>query len=239
MNINNTAIVVAAGKSTRYGGNIPKILLDLGGKPLLYHSLDVLEKSPLIEQIILVTSYDLIDTCEKEIIIPGKFKKIEAVIAGGKERQDSVKEGLKTIYKPIQNVLIHDGARPFLTQTMIKEVLCALTTVEGTVIGTKISDTIKEVDANLMIHHTVPRDMLWAVQTPQAFQYSVLMQAYQWAFDIGMQFTDDAGLVEKFGKKVQLIEGSSLNIKITTPEDLIMANQIYNYLQNNPSEGNS
>ncbi len=220
------AIVVAAGKGERFGSETPKIMVDLGGKPLVLYSLEVFQKSTLVDRIILVTSRDLVDFFENELIPDSKLSKVDQVVLGGRERQDSVKEGLKAIYKAPESVLIQDAARPFLTEMMIEQCHNALDKTEGAIVGTKITDTIKLVNEDLLVQKTIPRDALWAVQTPQVFRYPTLIEAYQWAFDGKIQFTDDASLVERYGKSIQIIPSSPLNIKITTPEDLMMAELI-------------
>ncbi len=217
------AIVVAAGKGIRFGGNTPKSLVTLGGKPLMVHCLQTLNQSRWIDNIILVTSRELVSTCEKEILHKYSLVRVDQVIEGGKERQDSVMAGLKAISHPPQFVLIQDAARPFLTEDMIEQTLHGAKEVGGAVIATKITDTVKETDGSAFVQKTIPRDNLWSVQTPQTFNYSILVSAYQWAFDNHLQVTDDASLVEKFGNAVKLIPGTKNNIKITTPEDLELA----------------
>jgi len=220
------AVVVAAGRGERFGSETPKVMAELGGKPLMLYCLETLQKSPSVDRIVLVTSGDMIDYCENELVPDNKLKKVDQVVMGGKERQDSVKEGLKAIFKAPEAVLIQDAARPFLTETMINDCYNALTKYEGAIVGTKVNDTIKMVDDNLVIQKTVPRDALWAVQTPQVFRYTTLVNAYQWAFDGKVQFTDDASLVERYGKTIQIIPSSPFNIKITTQEDLALAELI-------------
>ena len=225
----NIAIVVAAGSGIRFGASTPKVFAECGGLPLIAHCLKTLESSEYIDQVILVTGKDFIDYCQTEIVAKYKFRKVEMVVPGGKERQDSVREGLKNIYQSPNRVLIQDGARPFLSEAMIASTIEGCQSTDGAVIGTKITDTIKQVKDDMTIQHTVPRQMLWAVQTPQTFKFEVLIEAYQWAFDSGITWTDDAGLVEQFGKKVTIIPGVSHNIKVTTPEDLVMAQLIWEY----------
>ena len=220
------AIVVAAGKGTRFGGETPKPLVELGGIPLMVHCLRTLNQSRWIDNIVLVTSQELITTCEKEIIPKYSLNRIDQVIEGGKERQNSVMAGLKSLNKPPQYVLIQDAARPFLTDSMIEQTLVAAKEHGGAVIATKVIDTIKETDDNLIVQKTIPRDNLWSVQTPQVFNYSILIAAYQWAFDNHMKVTDDAGMVEQYEKPVKLVPGPIDNIKITTQEDLKLAELI-------------
>lgn len=225
--MNRIAIVVAAGKGERFGGNIPKAMLELAGIPLMAHSLQTLNKSPYIDKIILVTSKELIPICEKDIIQKYSLIRVDDIVEGGKERQDSVMAGLKAIHRPTAKILIQDAARPFLTEKMIEKTFSALKHYDGAVIGTKLTDTIKMLSDDYRIEKTVSRNNLWSVQTPQSFNYPILIQAYQNALDSKIEMTDDAGLLEQLGRNIKLIPGSKFNIKITTPEDLALAELIY------------
>ena len=152
--------------------------------------------------------------------------KVKTLVVGGKERQDSVSHGLQKLEKDASIVLVHDGVRPFVTPGMIKETVDLARKGECVTVGVPIKDTIKEVDAKGIVRHTLERSKLWAIQTPQAFPLKVLMRAYEESHKHKIYGTDDATLVERAGGTVRVIMGSYENIKITTPEDLILAEEI-------------
>ena len=211
------AIIVAAGESRRMGG-VDKVLAPLGGKPVLAHVLDAFQRCNSIDQIIVVVSSANVERCRKLITKEGLSKPIE-VCAGGRRRQDSVAAGLKQL----QNchwVVIHDGARPLVTRDLIERGLKAAQETGAAVAAIPVTDTIKVAGDNRIVHQTPPRQNLWAVQTPQVFRYSLIAEAYEKA---NSEVTDDASLVEQLGHKVKLYMGAYDNIKITTPDDLLIA----------------
>ena len=220
-----TAIVLAAGNGRRMQSDTPKQFMELCGHPLVYYSLYAFEKSP-VDEVILVTGKDDVSYCKKEIIDGYGFQKVRAVIPGGKERYLSVYEGLKAA-AGTDYVLIHDGARPLIDETEIQLSMRMVTLEDACVVGVPVKDTIKVGNLENYAVDTPDRSSLWAVQTPQSFSYELLMEAYDKMWrekDSGAVITDDAMIVERFtGHKVKLVQGKYENIKVTTPEDLLIA----------------
>lgn len=222
-----TAIVLAAGSGKRMNSKVHKQYLLLKGKPVLYYSLKAFEDSR-IDDIILVVGAGDIDFCRKEIVEQYGFKKVHAIVEGGKERYHSVYEGLKAAGET-DYVLIHDGARPFVSGPIIARTLDAVCEYKACVVGMPVKDTIKIVDEDTFAKETPNRSHVWMVQTPQAFSYSLIYDAYtRMLADEDTAITDDAMVVERMTDyKVKLIEGSYENIKITTPEDLDVAEKFF------------
>lgn len=225
--VNNYAIIAAAGTGSRMGTTTKKQYLTLAGEPVLAHTLRVFENSSLIKHVVLVVGQDELAWCHDEILAKFNFTKVLTVVPGGIYRQHSVYNGLVALKAQATDVVIvHDGARPLLTETVLK------TTIQGAVVGgaavaaVPVKDTIKKASANKTILETPPRETLWAVQTPQAFRYQLLMRAYQRAEEEDFIGTDDASLVERSGQEVHLVDGSYENIKITTLEDMAFAEAI-------------
>ena len=220
----NTAIVLAAGQGKRMHSKIQKQFLEIGGKPVLYYSLRCFQESPLIQDIILVTGEESISYCKEEIVQKYGFTKVSAVIPGGKERYDSVYAGLCEC-RDCEYVLIHDGARPFVTEEILKRGLQKVKETGACVIGMPSKDTVKVADEADFVSETPDRKRVWTVQTPQIFSYSLIREAHDSIRQKDMsKITDDAMVVEQeTGAKVALAEGSYQNIKITTPEDLDIA----------------
>ena len=218
------AVVVAAGRGTRMGGSLQKQFLDLGGKPLVYYALKCLQDSEYIDEIILVTGAESIDYCRREIIEKFGLSKVREIAAGGRERYDSVYEGLKRC-QDADYVFIHDGARPFISEEIIKRGLDGAKKTGACVVGMPSKDTVKLADEEGYVKETPARNLVWTVQTPQVFRYSLIRKAYESMQSKDMTaVTDDACVVEQeTGVKIWLAEGSYKNIKITTPEDLLIA----------------
>ena len=224
MSERNTAIVLAAGQGKRMHSKIQKQFLEIGGKPVLYYSLRCFQESPLIQDIILVTGEESISYCKEEIVQKYGFTKVSAVIPGGKERYDSVYAGLCEC-RDCEYVLIHDGARPFVTEEILKRGLQKVKETGACVIGMPSKDTVKVADEADFVKETPNRKCVWTIQTPQIFLYSLIREAHDSIRQKDMsKITDDAMVVEQeTGAKVALAEGSYQNIKITTPEDLDIA----------------
>lgn len=224
MSEKQVAIVLAAGKGKRMNSKIQKQYLMLHGKPVLFYSLDVLERCPFIDEIVLVTGKGEETYCWNEIVKTYHFQKIKQIVAGGKERYHSVYEGIKAVGN-CDYLYIHDGARPFITQEILERGRETVKKYGSCVVGMPVKDTIKVIDEETFAVETPAREKLWMVQTPQIFQYSLIREAYEKLMEsdqIGV--TDDAMVVEKMmNQKVKLVEGSYQNIKITTPEDLKIA----------------
>ncbi len=223
------AIVPSAGLGRRFGSDANKPFQILGGKPLVVWALETLESVDAIEEIIPVLRKEDVER-GIEVFRSYNISKTKRVAAGGKERQDSVYNGLKIIVDKNCIVLIHDGARPLIEKDLIekeiKELLKGgkggLKSFDGVVLGVPVKDTIKEAGSGI-IRRTIKRDSLWAIQTPQVFPYKKISAAYKKSIKEGFYSTDDAALMERYGGKIKVIMGSYSNIKITTPDDLIFA----------------
>ena len=224
MSERNTAIVLAAGQGKRMHSKVQKQFLEIQGYPVLYYSLRCFQESPLIQDIILVTGEVSISYCKEEIVQKYGFTKVSAVIPGGKERYDSVYAGLCEC-RDGEYVLIHDGARPFVTEEILKRGLQKVKETGACVIGMPSKDTVKLSDEEGYVKETPNRKCVWTIQTPQIFLYSLIREAHDSIRQKDMsKITDDAMVVEQeTGAKVALAEGSYQNIKITTPEDLDIA----------------
>ena len=224
MSERNTAIVLAAGQGKRMHSKVQKQFLEIQGYPVLYYSLHCFQESPLIQDIILVTGEESISYCKEEIVQKYGFTKVSAVIPGGKERYDSVYAGLCEC-RDCEYVLIHDGARPFVTEEILKRGLQKVKETGACVIGMPSKDTVKLSDEEGYVKETPNRKCVWTIQTPQIFSYSLIREAHDSIRQKDMsKITDDAMVVEYFTKTlVKFVEGSYQNIKITTPEDLLIA----------------
>ena len=219
-----TAIVLAAGQGKRMGTKIQKQFLEIQGKPILYYSLNAFQNSEVIDEIILVTSEGLENYCEEEFVKKYDFSKVSKIVCGGAERYHSVWHGLKEIDEE-GYVFIHDGARPFVNDDILNRAYEAVSEYGACVVGMPVKDTIKISDENGFAKETPNRSLVWAVQTPQVFQVSLIKEAYGKLMECDdIPVTDDAMVAEQMlGTKVKLVEGSYENIKITTPEDLGIA----------------
>jgi 2-C-methyl-D-erythritol 4-phosphate cytidylyltransferase len=211
------AIIVAAGSSQRMNG-VDKVMAPLGGKPVLAWSIEALEKSPEVERIVLVNSQKNLESVQC-LVMEKKWSKVAEVCLGGQRRQDSVAAGLKLLGH-CEWVIIHDGARPFLTPELLERGLEAAREMGAAAAAVPVTDTIKLASDNRTVIETLPRANLWAVQTPQVFRLEIIKEAYK---QIRTEVTDDASLVEMSGHPVKLYMGSYDNIKITTPRDLAIA----------------
>lgn len=221
-----TVLIPAAGMGKRMGTAEAKQFLQLGDKPMLAHTLLAFQRTPEIDEIIPVLSEEDMEGCLRDVIEKYRITKVKTLVVGGKERHDSVLHGLQKIEQDTTVVLVHDGVRPFVTPEMIREVVGFAKKGECIAVGVPIKDTIKEVDENKIVRRTLERGRLWAIQTPQAFPVDILRRAYEESYSRHRFGTDDATLVERAGGTVRVIMGSYENIKITTPEDLILAEEI-------------
>ena len=217
------AVVLAAGKGKRMHSAVQKQFLMLGGKPVIFYSLEQFEQCPCIDEIVLVTGEEEIDYCRKEIVEKFDFQKVKKIVAGGAERFLSVYNGLKAC--TCDFVYIHDGARPFVDQAILERTREDVKRYGACVAGMPVKDTIKISDGDGYADVTPPRSRVWMVQTPQVFTYSCIKDAYDKLIADGrMDVTDDAMVLECMaGQKTKLTLGSYENIKITTPEDLEIA----------------
>lgn len=228
----SAAIVLAAGQGKRMQSHVQKQFLLLNGRPLITYALEAFENSP-VDQIILVAGPDEIRYCQEEIAEKYGFSKVTKVIAGGRERYYSVYEGLKAA-EGAEYVLIHDGARPLLDQEMISRSLEGAKEYGACVVGMPVKDTIKTSGADGFVESTPDRSALWQVQTPQAFYYPWILEAYKKLFsreEYQQGVTDDGMVLESMtAHKVKLIEGSYFNIKVTTPEDMAVAEALLEFI---------
>ena len=217
-----TAIVLAAGRSTRMGGGPNKQFIELLGKPIIWYSLTAFELCGAVDAVILVRRPDYAQEAE-QIVREFGFQKVVAVADGGVERQNSVWNGLDKCDPATEIVAIHDGARPLVTPALIQDTITSARTHGTGIAANKVVDTIKEANEDRTVIRTVDRTKLWAVQTPQTARLSLLRKAYTKVFQEQIVVTDEAAAVESLGQKVHLVETSFLNLKITTPADLAMA----------------
>ena len=212
------AIITAGGQGVRIGGTVPKQFLHIAGRPILEHTLDNFRKTGLVDQVILVVPESEVETVRKNYVHFGDW--LTQVVAGGKERQDSVGNGLAVLDESIEIVAVHDGVRPFITTEMIQQSIKAAREQGGAICAIPVSDTLKRADANGNVRETVDRNGLWRMQTPQTFRRTLLDEAFRQARADDYYGTDEGMLVERLGHPVKLVPGSEFNIKITRPEDL-------------------
>ncbi|WP_100404169.1 2-C-methyl-D-erythritol 4-phosphate cytidylyltransferase [Bacillus sp. FJAT-42315] len=216
-------VIPAAGQGKRMKADCNKLLLSLQGRPVIIHTLEVFEKDPACDGIVLAVKEE-----EKplftNLITEYNMSKVYKLVTGGEERQQSVYSGLKQL-EHADIVLVHDGARPFMMRKMIDELVKEAKISGAAIAAVPVKDTIKRVKDGTVVE-TVERSSLWAVQTPQAFRLSSLLQAHEQAEKDGFLGTDDASLIERINLPVQIVEGDYDNIKLTTPEDLVFAEAI-------------
>ncbi|OEU75284.1 MAG: 2-C-methyl-D-erythritol 4-phosphate cytidylyltransferase [Desulfuromonadales bacterium C00003107] len=216
-------LIPAAGMGRRMGATVNKQYLPLNGRPILGHTIALFDEHPLIDKIYVITPADEFELCRREVLEPGNFCKVQGLVPGGAERQDSVRNGLQACAAgPDDIVLIHDGVRPLLQPELIDRLVAEVQERGACLVGVPVKDTIKQV-ADGRIEGTPDRSGLWQAQTPQAFRYGQILEAYRRAQQDGFRGTDDASLVERLGLPVTVIAGSYRNIKLTTPEDLLLA----------------
>jgi len=218
-----SAILLAAGKGLRLRSRISKPLVKVAGRPLILYSLSALSREGGLKDIIVVASKNN-RAGITALIKKHKIKKVSRVVLGGRRRQDSVRSGLKALTQGAGLVLIHDSARPFIDSKSISSAIRSGEKNGAAVIAVRVSSTIKSVRAGLWVEKTLDRKQLWEIQTPQVFNTRLLLSAYKKYGD--SEVTDDASLIEKMGKRVAVVEGSKLNIKVTSPEDLKIAGGI-------------
>ena len=222
-----TAVVLAAGQGRRMGTDLPKQFLPLCGKPVLWYSLNCFQNSGLTDRIVLVTGKEWIGYCEEEIVQKYGLSKVKTITEGGENRYDSVYNGLKAC-ADTEFVMIHDGARPFITDEILRRGLLGAEKTGACVIGMPSKDTVKIADQEGFIKETPQRSSVWIIQTPQVFRYSLIREAYRRIMESGtVNVTDDAMVVEQtLGTKISLAEGSYENLKVTTPDDLLKCRAI-------------
>lgn len=219
------ALIPAAGMGKRMGASINKQYLQLAGMPIVARTISVFEQAPFIEGIFLVTPAEEIPYCREHVVEAFGFRKVAAIVAGGRERQNSVMNGLAAMagsVAPDDVVLIHDGVRPLVSRRMLREAIEVAGTCDGALVAVPAKDTIKIVSSGI-VAGTPERETLWQAQTPQAFRFDIIHRAHLAAERDGFTGTDDASLVERQDGRICVVRGDYRNIKITTPEDLVLA----------------
>ena len=217
------AIIPAAGRGKRIGASVPKQFLEIQGKPLLHHTLTVFASCKLIDYVVLVMPQADVDEMGEDWL--NKYDIVREVVVGGEQRQDSVYNGFNSLEEGTDIVVVHDGVRPFTTPQMITATVEAAQQHGAAITAIPVSDTVKQA-ADGFVKQTVSRDGLWRVQTPQAFQYGLLQQAFKKAKKDSYYGTDEGSLVEYLGERVKIVPGSELNIKITRKEDLVLGESL-------------
>jgi len=220
------AIIVSAGKGVRMNRSTPKQYLLLQGRPVLCHTIIAFDSCPEVDNIILVVPENDIQFCREQLLSELNLKTPVNVIAGGKRRQDSVFNGILSIDDRGGIVVIHDSVRPLVSSDMISRCIRKARTSGACILGVPLRDTLKAVDGNSVIKKTIPRESLWLAQTPQAFHYQLIRDAHEAAAKQGFEATDDAALLEWMGLPVSILGSTADNLKITTNEDLVLANII-------------
>ena len=219
MNKKTAAIIVAGGSGSRMGTDVPKQFIKINGKEIILHTLSVFEKCDFIDKIIVVCHSDYLDFCKG---LFSEVKKDITVVAGGNTRQQSVFMGLKEAFD-CEYVFVHDAVRCLIEENHIKMLYNELLKGNSCTLAVRVKDTIKIADENNIVTNTPDRNSLWQIQTPQAFLVGELLSAHEYAVKTSFEGTDDCSVMEHYGKKITLVEGSYKNIKITTPSDIEIA----------------
>ncbi len=228
MNSKISVLIPAAGQGSRMDSSVKKPYLMLGDKPILSHTIDRFEQNSVIDEIFVIVDESDFPMCQKEVLTPFGYRKVNELVPGGTTRQESVFKGLCTLSNDVDYVVVHDGVRPFIDEDIIFACLEAAEDYGVSISAVPVKETIKVANSNLFIDHTPDRDSLWRVQTPQVFRKSILVDAHEKAIQDGFSASDDAALVEKLGLPVKLVLGSYQNVKLTTPEDLRLAETLLN-----------
>ena len=220
------AVIVAAGNASRMGG-IDKVMAELGGEPMIVRTARAFQRSDVIREIVIVTRPDLIDRIKA---LCGPFDKVKEVVAGGADRAESVKNGLKALSSKVCLAAVHDGARPLITQEVIDRTVRTAHIYAAAAPGVPVKDTAKIVQGGVVLE-TPDRSTLQAIQTPQVFDYDLLKSALKKAKSDKAAITDDCSAVERMGMAVRIVEGDERNIKVTTPMDLQIAELLLEEMQ--------
>jgi len=217
------ALIAAAGLGKRMNAKISKPFIPIFGKPILAYTIEKFEQCKFIEKIYLIVNPEERDFCSKDIILKYNFSKVQELIEGGETRQDSVYNGLKVLGPDTDIVVIHDGVRPLVEKTIIQESIEAAQEYGAAIAAIPLKETVKKSRKDFFINETLNREEIWRAQTPQTFKYDIILSAYHQSYKDKFFATDDATIVERYGHKVKMIIGSEGNIKITTPFDIIIA----------------
>lgn len=215
-----TGLIVAAGRGRRMGSKTPKVMLPVGGRPLLAHTLQAFEEAGRIDQVVLVTAEDLLAVVAQEVVDAHGLRKVRQIIPGGVRRQDSVRIGLGAVGPECPLVAIHDGARPLITPELIDRAVAEAAGNGAAALAVRPGDTVRRGEGETF-QVTLDRDKLWLMQTPQVFACRLIHDAHRQAGERGLDGTDDVALVEAMGHPVRVVQGHRENIKVTTPEDLL------------------
>ena len=218
------AIIPAGGQGTRMGGTVPKQFQALRGKPILHYTLRTFQESGLIDSLILVVPEKELENARTDWL--ERPPVVKQVVVGGEKRQDSVFNGYQALPTDTDIVLVHDGVRPFLSREMIQETIHTAGKFGAAITAIPVHDTLKQVDDSGLVQRTVEREGLWRVQTPQAFRYDLLGEAFRNAQADSFYGTDEAALIEHLGQEVRVVDGSEWNLKITRQEDLVLGESI-------------
>lgn len=216
-------VIVAAGTGSRMNSKLNKQFIDLDGVPVIARTIKAFNDSKIIDKIVVVISEELKANFINEIELKYDFHKLYKIVVGGKERQESVFNGLNSLEPSDDIVLIHDGARPFISNILIEKIVQNSIEHKALIVAVPVKDTIKVVNNNMKVEKTLNRESLWAVQTPQVFRLNEIIEAHVYASENNIVATDDASLYELLGKEVHIIYGDYNNIKITTIEDLTIS----------------
>lgn len=219
------ALIPAAGMGKRMGASINKQYLQLAGQPILARTLAIFEASEAIAGVVLIIPEDEIPYCRKHVVEAFRFRKVLEIVPGGKERQHSVMNGLRAMLKYVDNsdiILVHDGVRPLVSEELLLRSIETAASSDGALVAVPTKDTIKIID-NDFVMETPDRDTLWQAQTPQTFRFDIIFNAYSRAEKDKVTGTDDSSLVERLGLNVRIVRGDYRNIKITTQEDILLA----------------
>ena len=224
MNSKICTLIPAAGEGNRLKSAVKKPYVALAQKPILTHTIQRFEQNTAVDEIFVLVNEADFEMCRATVLAPYAFQKVQPLVAGGATRQQSVHNGVRALPADTDFVIVHDGVRPFVTDETIFACLDAAAEWGAAVAAVPVKETIKMANAEDFIVETPPRERLWTVQTPQVFRKSLLEEAHQIAEEKQLTATDDAALVEHLGHPVKLVNGSYANVKITTPEDLRIAN---------------
>jgi 2-C-methyl-D-erythritol 4-phosphate cytidylyltransferase len=221
----NLAVIAASGTGSRIDSKMPKQFLEIGGKPVLARTIECFEKSGLIDEIILAVPEAYLAFTSQTVVDKFNFRKIKKIISGGETRQESVLAGLKACPRTTGEVAIHDGVRPFVRQTLIDKLFEEVKKTGAVIPAVMAKETVKFVDKE-MTCKTLPRKNIYLAQTPQVFNYAAILEIHEKAAEADYEATDDAMLAEQYGMTVRVVPGYYDNIKITTAEDLILAEEL-------------
>jgi 2-C-methyl-D-erythritol 4-phosphate cytidylyltransferase len=218
------ALIPAAGIGKRMGAGINKQYLRLAGMPILAHTLQVFEQAPFVDTVYLIIPEEEIEFCRDNVVERYGFTKVRGIVPGGRERQHSVINGLRAIEDISGDdvIIIHDGVRPFVTLPVLERSVKVAGSHDGALVAVPVKDTVKIAQDGIVLE-TPRRESLWLAQTPQTFRYAIIRDAHERAESDGFLGTDDSSLVERLGKSVHIVTGDYGNFKITTPEDLVLA----------------